>query len=90
MALRVGSVTPRLVREVSLDVTTLSAATVADQTFTVNGLEPDMQLVVSAPDLEADIFICNAHCSAKNTLKIRFYSVAGLNPAATTYKIVAF
>jgi hypothetical protein len=90
MALRVGSVTPRLVREVSLDITTLTAATIADQTFTVNGLETDMQLSVSAPTLEADILITNAHCSAANTLKLRLYSVSGLNPAATVFKIVAF
>lgn len=90
MSLRVGSVTPRLVREVSLDITTLSADTIADQTFTVNGLETDMQVVVSASALTADVLICNAHVSAKNTLKIRFYSVAGANPDAMTFKIVAF
>lgn len=90
MALRVGSVTPRFVREVSLDITTLSAATIADQTFTVNGLETDMQLSISAASLEGDILITNAHVSAKNTLKLRLYSVGGLNPVATTFKIVAF
>jgi hypothetical protein len=90
VALRVGSVTPRFVREVSLDITTLTADTIADQTFTVNGLELDMHVVVSAVSLTADVFICNAHVSARNTLKIRFYSVAGVNPDAMTFKIVAF
>jgi hypothetical protein len=69
-----------------------SATLAPDQTVTVKGLVKGAPLVVVMPSLEADLTFCNAHCSAADTLKVRFRNTsgAGINPVAQNIHIIQF
>lgn len=77
------------VTDIALDVASVAANTTAEQTFTVNGLETDMFVMVNKSVLDAGIGIVNARVSAKDTLALTFVnSTAGaVDPASETYRI---
>ena len=81
---------PKFAKVVSLDVANIVTVTSADQTFTVTGLTTDMYIIAFCPTLTADVSFCNVHCSAKDTLKIRFRNFTGgdINPAAMDWYII--
>jgi len=91
MALRIAF-SPSYVLEVTLNPASIAAATVADQTFVVNGLRTEMAVFVSAASLEAGLVICNATASAKDELKIRFFNQTGapIDPASQAFKVIGF
>jgi hypothetical protein len=67
-----------------------TSALTSVQTFTVYGLLPEMKLSIHMPDLEGNVVLCNAYCSAANTLSIRFHNVtaATIAPAQQAISIV--
>lgn len=76
---------------VSLDVTSKSAATSAEQTVTVNGVAVgDLVLAVSKPSLSAGLGVVNARVSAANTIAVTFMNATAgaIDPAAETYTFV--
>ena len=83
---------PRYAAVKSLDISNVAANTVADQTFNVDGLREDIMVVIAFPGLNAGLVICNAHVSAKNTLKVRFFNQtgSGIDPTAQNCFIMAF
>lgn len=90
MAITGFSSVPQILTEQTLTPTIISAATISNQTFTVKGLRTNMTVLVDWPGLESDCIIGGCEVSSTDTLKIKFYSVAGLTPAAALVKIVAF
>lgn len=94
MSLRVGTVTPRYFA--SLTLTPVAVATtngVASQTFTVQGLQTDMLVVVNENTTRtAGVWLVAARVSAANTLELDFFNATGgsLTPAAGEYRVVAF
>jgi len=77
------------VADITLDVASVAANTSAEQTFTVEGLDSDMFVMVNKSDLDAGIVIGNARVSASDTLALTFgNSTAGaVDPASEVYKI---
>jgi hypothetical protein len=75
----------------SLNPDEVAANTVADQTFTVEGLTTDDAVVVNPPALDSGLTISYARVSADDTLQIRFHNTTGspVNPASGTYYIIA-
>lgn len=91
MAITPFSSVPQFVKEQSLTISNVAAATTNTQTFTVTGLLPSMTVVVNpTSELPTNLGMCDAYCSAANTLKIRFVNpTAGLiTGAAVTFKIL--
>ncbi len=78
--------------EVTIDPGSVGAAVSLDVTATVKGLRKGHPVVVWAASLEADLAICNAHCSANGTLKFRLVNVTALaiDPASQTFTVVQF
>ena len=74
----------------TLNPASVAATTVADQTFTVEGLTTDMAVFVSPPALDAGLLISYARVSAVDTLQIRFHNTTGgaIDPASGTYYIM--
>ncbi len=80
------------VADITLDVASVAANTSAEQTFTVNGLDTDMVVMVNKSDLDAGLVVGNARVSAANTLALTFgNSTAGaVDPASEVYKLFWF
>lgn len=79
--------------KVTLDVASVAAATTAEQTFTVTGLEVGEAVFVNKPDLDAGLGIANARVSAANQIAITFVNATAgaIDPAAgEVYLICAF
>lgn len=76
----------------SLTPASVSAALVAEQTFTVNGLTTDDLVFVNPPAIGNATGIAGARVSAANTLAIRFVNptAGALTPTAGTYTVLAF
>lgn len=87
-----GAGVPQVIFDGNLDFANVAADTVADQTVTVNGINPDMPVKLIMPSLTADLVFCNEHASALNTLKVRFYNptIAGINPAIQRCIVLAW
>ena len=87
-----AAIVPSLIVEQSLDVDEVAANTTAEQTFTVPGLRTKHVVVVNKPAADAGLGIVNARVSAADTLAITFVNATGtpIDPAAETYKIIAF
>lgn len=82
----------RFAATVTLDPASVPANEIpAAQTFTVEGLLPDMVVFVSGPSLEDEVFIADAWVSDTDTLNVRFGNVSGspINPASQSFDIVA-
>ncbi len=83
--------TPIHVYTQALDVASVAAATSAEQTFTISGLETtDTVINLVKPSLSAGLGIGNARVSAANTLAITFVNAtaAAIDPASETYTVV--
>jgi hypothetical protein len=76
--------------DVSINAGNITAATCLDVTATVKGLRPDYPVLVWAESLTANVGICNAHCSAKDTVKFRLVNATAgdINPDALTFRVV--
>ncbi len=90
--LRVGSSVPQLVTTVTLDPSAIGANTVSSETFTVTGANTDMNFSVSAPNLDAGLFILEATCATANILTISIWNttVASVNPASQVFRVIGF
>lgn len=75
----------------TLNPTSVSANTIAEQTFTVSGLTTSDIVTVNKPTLTAGIGIVGARVSAANTLAITFINNTGspVDPGSEAYLIVA-
>ena len=84
--------TPLVVSAETIDPGNVAANVSLDVTHTVEGLRLYHPVVVWAPSLEANLVLCNAHCSAKDTLKFRLsnHTGTGINPASQTFYVVQF
>jgi len=73
----------------TLDPAAVSAATSAEQTFTVAGLKVGDMVLVSKPTATAGVGIVNARVSAADTLALTFMNATAgsVNPASETYTI---
>lgn len=74
----------------TIDAGGVGANACLDVTATVKGLVPDYPVTVWAESLTANVGICNAHCSAKDTLKFRLINPTGvaIDPASMTFRVV--
>ena len=77
-------------KEFTVNPGNVTAATSLDVTATIAGLREGYPVRVWAPSLEADLVICNEHCSAKDELTFRLVNVTALdiNPASQTMYVV--
>jgi hypothetical protein len=75
----------------SLDVASVAATTVADQTFTVSGLTTADTVFVNPPALTAGLLVTSARVSAADTLQVRFHNTTAVavDEAAAVWRIVA-
>lgn len=88
---RPRSTTPPLVAaDVTIDPASINAVSTLDQTATVKGLRLHIPVQVWAESLEAGLVICNAHCSAKDTLKFRLLNItaSAVDAASQTFRVV--
>lgn len=85
------SITGIKVYSASLTPSSVGAATVVEQTFTVAGLTTADKVIVNPPALANAIGICSPRVSAADTLAIRFVNptAGSLTPAAGTYTVLA-
>lgn len=76
--------------QLTIDPASVAAATTAEQTFTVVGVQPGDQVDVRKPTLTAGIGVVNARVSAANTVAITFSnSTAGaIDPPAEVYSFI--
>jgi hypothetical protein len=82
---------PYLFQEnVSLDVASVAADTLVEQTFTVNGLTTDMVPIVIKQTDDAGLALLHARVSAADTLALLFYNHSGgaVDPAAQNFKVI--
>jgi hypothetical protein len=82
------SAVPKFARALTLNPTSVPAASIAVETFSVAGLDPtDMLVVASAPSLEAGITLVSARVSAKNVLELTFRNntAGAIDPASQTF-----
>lgn len=77
---------------VTLDPTAVPKKAVQVETFSVPGLTTTMQLIVSAPALEAALFIVGARVSATDTLELSIWNTGAtnINPASQSFVIKGF
>ncbi len=77
-------------KDVTVDAGSVTNATTLDVTATVTGLKKSRPVLLWAESLTANIGICNAHCSAADTLKFRLINPTGapIDPASQTYRLV--
>lgn len=77
--------------QVSIDVTSKSAATSAEQDITVNGVEVnDIVIAINKPSLNAGLGVVNARVKSANTIAITYMNATAgaIDPAAETYTLV--
>lgn len=76
----------------SITPSSVGAATVAEQTFTVTGLTTADKVIVNPPSISNATGISGARVSAADTLAIRFVNptAGSLTPTSGTYTVVAF
>ena len=82
---------PRLIATVSLDLASVAANTSAEQDVTVQGVRPDMWLLVKGLSLPAGLIVANAHCEAADTLKLTMANLTAnpINATAQDFEILA-
>jgi hypothetical protein len=77
--------------QVSIDVTSKSAATTAEQDITITGVKTgDIVLSVNKPTLSAGLGIANARVKSDDTVAVTFINATAgaIDPAAETYTFV--
>lgn len=92
MALTVGSSVPQFVQEVTLNPGNVPASSTSVETFTITGIRLNTMYHVDALSMEAGISVLGARPTATNTLEITFFNptVAAINPASQTFRIIGF
>jgi hypothetical protein len=86
-----GNIKLMMMLSVALSPASVSNATSAEQTFTVNGLQVGDNVDVSKPTTQANLVLGNFRVSAANTLAINFANVgaATITPTAgEVYQVV--
>lgn len=86
-----GNVARIYILQGSVDVTSKSANTTAEQDVTVFGAKVgDVVIAVNKPSLSAGLGIVNARVKAADTISIQFGNFTGspIDPAAETYSFV--
>ena len=86
-----GNVLAAGVLSVTLDVTTVNAATTVEQTFTVPGLQvTDFVFANPGANFSAGVGVAGARVSAPDTLSIRLVNATAgaLNPPAVTFTVL--
>lgn len=75
--------------QVAVAPVSVGAATTAEQTFTVVGLQTTDAVIVSKPSFQAGLSIATARVSALNTLAITYAnpSAGAITPATETYQL---
>lgn len=73
----------------SLTVSSISAGTSAEQTFTVKGVKPGDAVFVSKPSLHAGVGVGNVRVKAADQIAIQFFNTTGspVTPGAETYQL---
>jgi hypothetical protein len=86
------AITKVVVYTPSITPSSVSAATVAEQTFTVTGLTTADKVTVNPPAIGNATGIAGARVSASDTLAIRFVNptAGSLTPSSGTYTVIAF
>jgi hypothetical protein len=77
--------------QISIDVTSKSAATTAEQDITITGVKTgDIVLSVNKPTLSAGLGIANARVKSDDTVAVTFINATAgaIDPAAETYTFV--
>lgn len=88
---RIGTNAYRFQRNVTLDASSVPAASFQVETFTVAGLKASGgPVVVNKMVEEAGLALVHSRVSADNTLALTFHNISGapVNPASQTYKVV--
>lgn len=87
-----GNVRAMGILTVTIDPASVSAATSAEETFTVPGLRVGDAVFVNKPTATAGVGIVNARVSAANTLALTVMNATagGVNAASETYTVVWF
>ena len=87
-----GALGYRYFRKVTVDIGSIAAGEVEDETVTVKGLRKSAPVHVEFPNLNAGLVPCNEHCSAADTLKFRVYNDTGgaVDPASQEIWVTQF
>lgn len=76
----------------TLNPSSISASSIAEQTYTVTGLSTSDTVYINKPSLTSDCGIVNVRVSAADTLAITWININGLlscDPASEVYRVVA-
>ena len=92
MAFNVGSGSYQFAQTVTLNPASVTANSVATETFTITGIRTDVMYRVDALSLDAGLFILGCFPTAANTLQINFFNPTGsdINPASQSFRIIGF
>jgi hypothetical protein len=73
--------------QLTIDVASVAANTMAEQTFTLRGLRPGDFVSLVKPSLNAGLGVVNARVTAADTLAIQFVNATGsaIDPGLETY-----
>jgi hypothetical protein len=77
--------------QISIDVTSKSASTSAEQDITVTGVESsDIVIAINKPSLSAGLGVVNARVKSANTIAVTYMNATAspVDPAAETYTLV--
>lgn len=76
--------------QLTIDVASVSAATSAEQTFTIYGLNVGDVVFASKPSVSAGLAVASCRVSAANTIAMTFVnaSAGAVNPSSETYNIL--
>lgn len=80
-----------LKRVVTLDVSSVPANSVQEESFTFLGLKPDFFVVAKKPTLDTGLLLVDAQCRTKDVLLLTFENFTGeaINPASQDFYVVA-
>jgi len=78
-------------RDVTVDITSVPAGSVQEESFTVKGLDTDMVVVVNKQSRDSGLYVLEARVSAADTLAVTFWNPTGaaIDPASQTLRVVA-
>lgn len=90
MSYVLGNLVKQSVINVTLSPAEVAANTSAEQTFTVNGLQPGDFVSINKPTAQAGLGLVGARVSAANTLAITFgnYTGSAITPTAAQVYLV--
>lgn len=86
-----GNVALTMLLSTVLSPASVAANTTAEQTFTINGLNPGDMVMVRKPTTQAGLGIVNSRTSAVNTIAVTFINATAspiVPTAAETYEVL--